>query len=473
MEAGRQGLEVLNWAFNKAANVLNAALRRLEQYYGSLTTLIIEIAKMATSRLASIVRGLINMGKQIRDIIRRLDRIAYSVAIRIVQEIRNAANRSIRDIINAVATCARNIVRIAIDALTSISVRLRTLFNEVVNWTHTQLVRFIGALKDMGTTLSSILDEIARLAQSAATKFMRALRAIWRVLKVVLEFIATKAESIIHKLLIALLGTGVHISNVLRNILVDLRAAYREGLIKGLIQTGRAALTLLKEAAKISASALAVLFAIIMELTGTFRGLNPVERGEAEKIFGASIDLDRVKLTDASISMDIITWLTGLVKRTPKAFVTMYIINFKPGDTLQMNTLIHELTHIWQAENSGGVYMLEALFSQFCGEGYNLTDQHVQDANGKIENLEREQQAVLVEEYWKREHGEAFVDVHGENYGGANLTTRPNLSTDLITPLAKQVYRATYRFNAIKRVLDLDVSSIVRTPMSSIRPVRP
>lgn len=43
--------------------------------------------------------------------------------------------------------------------------------------------------------------------------------------------------------------------------------------------------------------------------------------------------------------------------------------------------------------------MIEALHSQFFGKGYNLSEAALKKANGRLLNLEREQQAVVVEEY--------------------------------------------------------------------------
>jgi hypothetical protein len=88
-----------------------------------------------------------------------------------------------------------------------------------------------------------------------------------------------------------------------------------------------------------------------------------------------------------------------------------------------MAVLIHELTHVWQAEQSGGIYMIEALWSQFFGRGYELTEDDLHRAANKIDRLEREQQAVLIEMYWKAE------------FGGRPIS----LPIDLVRPLARSM----------------------------------
>lgn len=428
IEAGRQGLEILNWAYNKASDILRATLRKLEQLYGSFTTLLIELGKIAASRLGPIVKELLAIGKSIRDIISRLERLAYDAAKRIVQEIKKAG-KSIAEIIMALKNIARYITRIVLDALIALGNAIYTLLREAINWTVAHIAILIGALKDLGYALGTILTHVARFVGAQAIKMMRAVRVIWTVVKEILQHIAEKTTSVAHTLLVALLGTGVHLLTVLRDTLVELRAVFRLPLIKALISIGHTALNLMKEAAKISAAAAAVLFSILMDIFGSHRGLTPQERAEAEKVFGASINLDRVKLTDANWASDFILWVNG-----NRPFTTMYVINYKSGTTITTKTLIHELTHIWQAVNTGGVYMIEALHSQFFGKAYKLTDNDVRQANGKLENLEREQQAVLVAEYWD---------------GEFNNNKSIPLTLDLIRPLAKQVYKVKIRFKPI------------------------
>ena len=447
IEAGRKGLEVLNWAVKQSGIVLRSALKKLEKIYGSFTTLLIEVAKMTAARLSPIVKAFLALGKSVRDFIVRLDRIAYNIAKRIIIEIRKAG-KSVREIVSALINKSRYIARVVLDALISLNNSIASILRKVINWSVSQLARLIGALKDLRISLSRILSGIATFARQQAIKLMKALRRIWKVIKIILQFIAQKTENTIKTLLVALLGTGIHIRNVLKSILLDLRTAFKEGLIEGLTQIGYSALRLMKEAVKIGASAAAVLFAILMDILGTNRGLDAEERAEAEKIFGNSINLNMVKLTDANFAADFIMWMNN-----NRPFTTMYVINYKSGTTLDMEVLIHELTHIWQAVQSGGIYMLEALHSQFFGRGYNLTENDVRNANGQIRNLETEQQAVLVEDYWKAEFNNERIP----------------LPLDLIRPLAKQVFRVRNRFFPI-HTLDLNISRKFFNPIGIVRP---
>ena len=427
IEAGKRGIDVLNWAVNQIESTLKTALSKLEALLGSFTSLLFEIAKLATSKLFAVVKALLSAGKRVLDFVARLDRIAMEIAKKIVQEIKRIG-RTVREIMTAVINKSRYIARIVIDGLRSLGTSVFNILKEVVNRTIAELRPLLGALKDLMVSLGAVLSELAKFAAAQVRKLMTALRAIWTVVREVLEAIAIKTAAVIKTLLTALLGTAIHLSQVVGTILQNVRAAFREGLIKGLIEIGKSAITLMKEALKISLSVAAILFGIILEIFGSHRGLTASERAEAEKVFGVSIDLDRVKITDASLAADFVMWMN---KNRP--FVTMYVINYKSGASLSMDVLIHELTHIWQAVNSGGVYMIEALHSQFFGKGYNLSEADIRNANGNILKLEREQQAVLVQEFWKGE------------FGGM----RAKFPLDLIRPLAKQVYKASFTFRPI------------------------
>ncbi|NJM32789.1 MAG: hypothetical protein HC848_07985 [Limnobacter sp.] len=100
--------------------------------------------------------------------------------------------------------------------------------------------------------------------------------------------------------------------------------------------------------------------------------------------------------------------------------------------------------------------MIEALHSQFFGKGYNLSEADLDKAKGKLTNLEREQQAVLVEEYWKMK------------FGGKTSS----LPLAKVEPLARQVFKASVNVSAsffLDRHLDLVVAT---KPVSKPKLVR-
>ena len=92
------------------------------------------------------------------------------------------------------------------------------------------------------------------------------------------------------------------------------------------------------------------------------------------------------------------------------AVTTMRIIhlpdNFDTTTRGNRHTLIHELGHVWQGENTGPYYMGHALFSQVTmgASAYNyggataLKANH--DAGGKLDHFNPEQQAQIMADYF-------------------------------------------------------------------------
>jgi hypothetical protein len=92
-------------------------------------------------------------------------------------------------------------------------------------------------------------------------------------------------------------------------------------LANGSIECGVALLILLKEGLKLGASVPAVLLALILEVAGSHRELDEHERSQARKVFGNSLDLDKVRITHSSKLVDLLLRMNG-----NRPFATMYVI---------------------------------------------------------------------------------------------------------------------------------------------------
>jgi hypothetical protein len=153
---------------------------------------------------------------------------------------------------------------------------------------------------------------------------------------------------------------------------------------------------------------------------GAYRALTSIERTEASGVFGASIDLDKVKLAVKSLPVDLVETLNG-----GRTFTTMYLINFASWDKISLDTLIHELTHVWQGLQEGPVYMVEALEAQLIGAGYNYGYDETADgkqfgnggegelaaAGGNLAAFNPEQQAQVIMHYHARKTAAPPFDV--------------------------------------------------------------
>lgn len=123
------------------------------------------------------------------------------------------------------------------------------------------------------------------------------------------------------------------------------------------------------------------------------RALSGAERALASSVFGASLNLDLVRIDEGAI---IGPAFSG------RAYTSFHTIN--NWGKLDNQTLIHELTHVWQYQHAGAIYMPQAIHAQVWGEGYTYGGaaglKKRQDAGQGYSALNREQQAEVVEDFY-------------------------------------------------------------------------
>ena len=85
-----------------------------------------------------------------------------------------------------------------------------------------------------------------------------------------------------------------------------------------------------------------------------------------------------------------------------RSITTFHTINVPKGEPL--GTYVHELTHVYQYERVGSIYIPEALHAQHTAAGYNYGGAKglvAAQANGQhYANFNREQQAQIAEDYY-------------------------------------------------------------------------
>ena len=99
-------------------------------------------------------------------------------------------------------------------------------------------------------------------------------------------------------------------------------------------------------------------------------------------MFADTIDLDKVYIATDSPTNSIIFGIQDFFTGNPesRAFVTGNLINFDADDIppLERYTFIHEMTHVWQNQNVGPMYMAHAIFGQITtGYNYGYVDSNV------------------------------------------------------------------------------------------------
>jgi phage-related protein len=475
IDAGRAVFEVVAWTVNKVASVVRSAVRALieagkkvAQILGAAISrgftvirkivdailaagravkeILAYVANKVTSAVRNVVRALLNIGKTVAHILQSAVSLGLSAIRKMINTV-IALGRRISEVMVWLGNKAAGIIKEGVRALLQAGKKVAEILaaaaqrgvailqrlaqgiiaagraiREALAWVANKTVAAAAAvvrgILAAGRKIAAIVADAVRLAASALRKVVMAIYQATRKVGEILASVARRAGSIIRTTLEGLLAVGVQLTKAVVSICKDIGKAFRKGFFKGLLEIVKAPLKILKAAAKAGGAVLGLAVAVFMEMWGGHRQLTAAEKVEARRVFGSSIDLNRVKVAVASIPSDIVNWLNG-----GRPFTTMYIINFASWAKVDKGTLIHELTHVWQGVVSGPVYMVEALHSQAFGRGYNVTDEDLANAKGKLRNLEREQQAVVVERYW------------GGRWGGQSHDWNKYF------PLARQVYK--------------------------------
>lgn len=131
------------------------------------------------------------------------------------------------------------------------------------------------------------------------------------------------------------------------------------------------------------------------------RALSSREKAVAHTVFGKSVDLNLVRIDEHAVLGPAFT---------KRAFTSFHTIN--AWGAVEDSILIHELTHVWQYEKAGAIYMAQALHAQIQrGLGaydYGGVD-GLRDARTKgmgLTSFNREEQAQIVQDFYLIKHGQ-------------------------------------------------------------------
>lgn len=132
----------------------------------------------------------------------------------------------------------------------------------------------------------------------------------------------------------------------------------------------------------------------------------------AKSIFGNTIDYRRIRIDELSISGP---------KQYKFCYVSFYIIN--SWGPMQNSTLIHEITHIWQFQKFGSIYILKALKAQRSLLGYDYGGvkalKDCQEKGKRFLSFNFEQQGDIVSDYYRIKNG------YQPCWGNASLNDLP------------------------------------------------
>jgi hypothetical protein len=149
------------------------------------------------------------------------------------------------------------------------------------------------------------------------------------------------------------------------------------------------------------------------------RSLNSIELAEVKAVFGAGLNLDRIRVREeTSVGNwvgDIGARLRGRQPPTGNA-ITVGDISYFPGALVTSNTndpmwlthmgwLMHELTHQWQYQHNGIIYLFQAMFAPtyvYEAPGQRPSDavKELSEKGKKFGDFNREQQGDVVRDYY-------------------------------------------------------------------------
>ncbi len=132
------------------------------------------------------------------------------------------------------------------------------------------------------------------------------------------------------------------------------------------------------------------------------RRLTDEEIRDASTVFGSSLNLRLVRLDKRAVLGPA---------RTKRDYTSFHTINCW-GES-RRDVLIHELTHVWQYERSGAIYMPQALHAQFRGAGYDYGGRAgLRAATCGFTDFNREQQAQIVQDFFRMRRGHPDIEVY-------------------------------------------------------------
>jgi hypothetical protein len=129
--------------------------------------------------------------------------------------------------------------------------------------------------------------------------------------------------------------------------------------------------------------------------------LTEEEAKKAGSVFGSSINFHLVRVDEGAILGPAFS---------DRPYTSFHTIN--AWGKMSDDTLMHELTHVWQYEQAGAIYMPQALHAQItlgALAAYDYGDipglQKAQSAGQGIRSFNREQQAQIVQDFFRIKSG--------------------------------------------------------------------
>lgn len=230
----------------------------------------------------------------------------------------------------------------------------------------------VEAMLRAGHAVASLMVSIADESAQLVLEVVRGLLRAGAILGDLLVETLRHPDQFLDNVTAAVLALGNTVGDTFRAI--EARGeAMIAALTLALQRLGQSAELILRGAGEIAGGLLGTVVATLLTTLPSFRPLLPVERADAELVFGSTIDLDRVFISAEGPGNDLLFWVQDTLNNNPdsRAFVGINLINFDLDDGIEIDdagnislerwTFIHEMTHVWQGVTMGPVYMAHAI----------------------------------------------------------------------------------------------------------------
>jgi hypothetical protein len=279
---------------------------------------------------------------------------------------------------------------------------------------------FVKGLLTAGAAVADLVFWAASRAIEITREVTRELLAAGATMASLITDTLAHPGDALPNLMRSFLDIGKTLKDVVQSALIQPSEDLARRSFAALKQIGQSALDMLTAAFDIGGSAVMLALVLILEwFPGDYRPLTADEHAQAALVFGKGPQLDEVRIAVKSIPEDIIEKING-----GRALTAMYVLNFPPGVPIQMPTLIHELTHVWQGVQTGPLYMLGAICAMIKADiqtgsdlsAYNYGfdnnptgwndgtggEAALTKAGGNLSPFNPEQQAMIIQHYYVR-----------------------------------------------------------------------
>jgi methyl-accepting chemotaxis protein len=447
--------KVINWTADKVADFVEGLIAAGRKVAEIMT----EALKKGVAAARKFARAVLDAGRSLVEVMIWAGQQVATTVKEIVDEVLKTGRR-VAQILSAVANQVASIVHATVRALVQLGRQVREIVDSVVNLAASAVEQIFKGLQLVGRKLAEVATEIARYTGQALKRLVEgAYKAFRQAADILIAFMKDQLGTL-RMVLEGLLAAGLQLGQAVVDIVTHVAQEFRKGFFEGLIALGKSPFLIMKAALETAGGVAALALATLLDVLGGHRAMTEEEKRQARRVFGDAIDLDRVKIAVASIPADLINLVNG-----GRPFTTMYVINFSSKEKIDMKTLIHELAHVWQGVVAGPVYMIQAIEAQLGSEGYSVTDAMLQDRGNELKKFNREQQAVIAEEFWFEEFGQheaAYKDLPSDG-----------LDVDLLRPYAQQFKTgAVIRLPTIPKLPVRPLPTIPKVKLPRLSPIR-